>query len=117
MLVTDRETEHIPGCNMAFRRAELVRIGGFDERFRIAGDDVDLCWRLQDAGLTLGFHPGAMVWHDRRRTVRGYLSQQRGYGEGEALLERKWPHRYNSPGHLRWTGRIYDAGLSAATSR
>src|SRR5205085_557462 len=95
VLVSDREAEHIPGCNMAFRKAVLEEIGGFDPLFRVAGDDVDVCWRLQDLGWTIGFSPAAMVWHRRRPSVRAYLGQQRGYGEAEGLLERKWPERYN----------------------
>ena len=55
VLISDREAEHVPGCNMAFRKRALEEIGGFDERFRVAGDDVDLCWRLQEAGWRLGF--------------------------------------------------------------
>src|SRR5213593_1793268 len=43
VLVSDREAEHIPGCNMAFRTAYLEAVGGFDPRFRTAGDDVDVC--------------------------------------------------------------------------
>src|SRR5206468_2276343 len=66
VLLTDREAEHIPGCNMAFRRSCLEAIGGFDLQFRTAGDDVDVCWRLQERGWTLGFSPAAMVWHHRR---------------------------------------------------
>jgi hypothetical protein len=34
VLLSDREAEHIPGCNMAFRVAHLEEIGGFDTRFR-----------------------------------------------------------------------------------
>jgi len=89
VLVSDTVAEHIPGCNMAFRRSALAAIAGFDARFRTAGDDVDLCWRLQDAGGTLGFHAGAMVWHHRRNSVRTYWRQQLGYGRAEALLEAK----------------------------
>ena len=48
----------------------LLAIGGFDPQFRVAGDDVDVCWRLQERGWTLGFSPAAMVWHHRRGTVR-----------------------------------------------
>jgi len=114
VLVSDVEAEHIPGCNMAFRRSALAAIGGFDARFRTAGDDVDLCWRLQDQVGTLGFHAGAMVWHHRRNSVRTYWRQQLGYGRAEALLEHKWPERYNSLGHYRWAGRIYGAGLTRA---
>jgi O-antigen biosynthesis protein len=108
VLISEREAEHLPGCNMAFRKSVLEDVGGFDERFRAAGDDVDLCWRLQDAGQTLGFSAGAVVTHRRRDTVRRYLKQQHGYGKAEALLEQKWPNRHNQAGYLRWAGRIYD---------
>ena len=116
VLVSDREAEHIPGCNMAFRKTALESVGGFDPRFRVAGDDVDLCWRLLDRGMKLGFHPGAMVWHHRRSSLRAYWRQQRGYGKAEALLEAKWPERYNEMGHATWTGRLYGAGPTRALS-
>jgi GT2 family glycosyltransferase len=111
VLLSDVEAEHIPGCNMAFRRAALEAVGGFDPEFRIAGDDVDLCWRLQERGWTLGFSPAAVVWHHRRNSARAYLRQQRNYGRAEALLERKWPDKYSSLGHVRWHGRVYGSGF------
>jgi len=104
---TDRQAEHIPGCNMAFYKWALVEMGGFDPVFRRAGDDVDLCWRLQEAGYKIGFSPGAFVWHYRRSTVSEYLKQQHGYGEAEALLVRKHPEYFNSFGGSIWRGRIY----------
>jgi GT2 family glycosyltransferase len=107
VLLTDREAEHIPGCNAAFRADALRSVGGFDARFRTAGDDVDVCWRLQDRGWRIGFTPAAVVWHHRRGTVGGYLRQQRGYGRAEAMLERKWPARYSAGGHVTWAGRVY----------
>ncbi len=107
VLLSDSEAEHLPGCNMAFRTEHLRAIGGFDARFRVAGDDVDLCWQLQEEGWTLGFSPGAVVRHRRRNTVGGYWRQQRGYGRAEAMLERKWPEKYNAVGHVSWAGRLY----------
>lgn len=109
VMLTDRQAEHIPGCNMAFFKSALEEIGGFDPVFHAAGDDVDLCWRLQQAGYRLGFSPAAFVWHYRRSTVREYLKQQRGYGEAEALLVRKHPEYFNSIGGNLWRGRIYTA--------
>ena len=117
VLVSDTEAEHIPGCNMAFWRTALERVGGFDPRFRVAGDDVDLCWRIQDAGGTLGFSPAALVWHRARRSVKGYLRQQAGYGRAEALLERKWPERYNHHGHVSWTGTVYGGKVRRSFGR
>ena len=114
VLLSDQEAEHIPGCNMAFRRKSLLAIGGFDTQFRTAGDDVDICWRLRERGWTLGFHPGAVVWHHRRNSVRTYWKQQMGYGRAEALLEQKWPEKYNSAGHVSWAGRLYGLGLTEA---
>ena len=107
VLLSDREAEHIPGCNSAFRADALREIGGFDPRFRTAGDDVDVCWRLQDRGGRIGYCAAAVVWHHRRASVRAYLRQQRGYGEAEAMLERKWPARYSAGGHVTWRGRVY----------
>ncbi len=112
VLLTDRIAEHIPGCNMAYRKDALQAIGGFDRRFRVAGDDVDICWRLQDRGWTIGFSPAALVWHHRRNSVATYWRQQMGYGKAEALLEEKWPQKYNSLGHISWGGRLYGKGLT-----
>ncbi len=117
VLLTDELAEHVPGCNMAFRRQDLIRIGGFDPVFTNAGDDVDICWRLQQAGYTIGYHPSALVWHRRRNSVKAYWKQQKGYGKAEALLEAKWPEKYNRFGHLSWAGRIYGNGFLLPVKR
>jgi hypothetical protein len=108
-MLNDRQAEHIPGCNMAFWRWALEAIGGFDPIFTKAGDDVDVCWRLEQAGFKIGFSPAALVWHYRRSTIGAYLRQQTGYGEAEALLVRKHPEYFNSFGGSLWRGRIYTA--------
>lgn len=111
VLLTDQEAEHIPGCNMAFRKAALEAVGGFDPQCRVAGDDVDICWRLRERGGKIGFNPAAMVWHHRRNRVRMYWKQQKGYGKAEALLESKWPEKYNAAGHIPWSGHLYGKGI------
>ncbi len=107
VMLGDREAEHIPGCNMAFTKSALQKIGGFDPIFTKAGDDVDLCWRLQQASLKIGFSPAAVVWHHRRETLGAYLRQQRGYGHAEGLLARKHPQHFNEFGNAIWRGKIY----------
>jgi GT2 family glycosyltransferase len=111
VLESDQVAEHIPGCNMAFRRAALEAINGFDSQYRKAGDDVDVCWRLQQAGYWIAFAPGAFVWHHRRQTARAYLRQQAGYGEAEALLQFKHPDKFNGRGDGKWRGVLYGASL------
>jgi hypothetical protein len=92
-------------------------IKGFDPIFRAAGDDVDVCWRLQNKGYKIGFSPAAVVWHFRRNTIRDYLKQQRGYGKAETLLFFKHPSRFNVLGQSRWFGRIYGDLSSFLASR
>jgi GT2 family glycosyltransferase len=111
VLESDQVAEHIPGCNMAFRREALEAINGFDSQYRKAGDDVDVCWRLQQAGFWITFAPGAFVWHHRRQGPRAYLRQQAGYGEAEALLQFKHPDRFNGRGDGKWRGVLYGASL------
>jgi GT2 family glycosyltransferase len=111
VLESDQVAEHIPGCNMAFRREALAAINGFDAQYRKAGDDVDVCWRLQQAGYWITFAPGAFVWHHRRQNPRAYLRQQAGYGEAEALLRFKHPDKFNGRGDGKWRGVLYGASL------
>lgn len=106
VLLDDRLAEHVPGCNMAFRRDALRAIGGFNPIYLRAGDDVDVCWRLQARGWKIGFAPAALVWHRHRSSVKAYWRQQVGYGEGEAWLAINHPDKFVG-GDMLWRGRIY----------
>ena len=107
VMLNDAEAEHLPGCNLAIRKSALMAIGGFRAHYQVAGDDVDICWRLRERGGRLRFLPGAMVWHHRRRTLGAYLRQQRGYGAAEALLMKDHPQHFGPLGGARWSGAIY----------
>jgi len=107
VLISDDRAEHVPGCNMAFRKAALVDVGGFDPIYRAAGDDVDVCWKLLERGYEIAFTSSAQVRHHRRSTVTGYLRQQRSYGRAERLLAGRWRHRMNRLGMARWAGSLY----------
>jgi GT2 family glycosyltransferase len=107
VLLTDTIAEHIPGCNMAFHRWAFDSVGGFDPEYHKAGDDVDFCWRLQQAGYVIAFSPTAIVWHHRRFTLRAFLKQQDGYGEAESLLRFKHLIFFGPTGTAKWRGQIY----------
>ena len=110
VLLDDEEAEHLPGCNLAVTRSAFEAIGGFDPVFHTAGDDVDFCWRLRDAGFRLGFVAGAFVWHWRRPSVSAFLCQQIGYGRAEHLLMKKHPRRFSKRGGTCWEGFVYGGG-------
>ncbi|MBO0681962.1 MAG: glycosyltransferase [Candidatus Dormibacteraeota bacterium] len=115
VLISDDQAEHVPGCNMAFRKDTLESVGGFDVRHRAAGDDIDVCFKVLDRDLRIAFAPQAQVRHHRRGTVRGYLRQQRSYGRAERVVAAQHPHRFNAIGQARWAGSIY--GGPAALQR
>jgi glycosyltransferase involved in cell wall biosynthesis len=106
VLLDDRIAEHVPGCNCAFRTHVLGAIGGFNPLFRRAGDDVDVCWRIQAQGWKIGFAPAALAWHRHRASTRAYWRQQIGYGEGETWLMREHPDKF-ARGRIDWNGHIY----------
>ena len=107
VLLTDTVAEHIPGCNMAFYRWAFESVGGFDPEYHKAGDDVDFCWRVQQAGRVIAFSPTAIVWHHRRFTLRAFRKQQEGYGEAESMLRFKHLIFFGPTGTAKWRGQIY----------
>ena len=107
VLLTDVVAEHIPGCNMAWYRWAFESVGGFDVEYRKAGDDVDFCWRIQQAGWEIAFSPTAIVWHHRRFTLSAFRKQQEGYGEAESMLRFKHLVFFGPTGTAKWRGQIY----------
>lgn len=107
VLLTDTVAEHIPGCNMAWYRWAFESVGGFDVGYHKAGDDVDFCWRVQQAGHEIAFSPTAIVWHHRRFTLTAFRRQQEGYGEAESILRFKHLIFFGPTGSAKWRGQIY----------
>jgi GT2 family glycosyltransferase len=106
VLFDDRIAEHVPGCNFSVRREALLAIGGFNPIYLRAGDDVDVCWRLQAAGGKIGFAPSALVWHHHRPSIGAYWRQQVGYGEGEVWLQPHHPDKFVGS-RIQWRGHVY----------
>lgn len=77
-------------ANLLVRRQAFEAVGGFVEGIR-SGGDVDLCWRLRDAGWTLEYRPAARVVHRHRETLAGFLGQIARYGAGARWLDGRHP--------------------------
>jgi GT2 family glycosyltransferase len=60
----------VAGMFMVLRSEVFRSLGGFDERFFLYYEDVDLCRRLRERGLATVYHPGVAVIHDARRASR-----------------------------------------------
>ena len=80
---------------LLLRRKMLDELGGFDERFRMYGEDIDLCYRAAKAGWERWYVPQGVVTHryaaviDRRFLTRRTLWHWRGI----ARFVRKHPER------------------------
>jgi GT2 family glycosyltransferase len=57
------QLDFVYGCAMLLSARMLYAIGGFDERFFMYYEDVDLCLRARAAGYTVALAPDAHVWH------------------------------------------------------
>lgn len=53
----------VSGACMLVRRTAFDMVGGFDEGYFMYVEDVDLCWRLGQAGWRIGYEPGGRVVH------------------------------------------------------
>jgi len=47
-------------------------MGGFDEQFKVAFNDVDLCLRLRKRGYLILYHPLALLYHHESATRGKY---------------------------------------------
>ncbi|MFX0574538.1 glycosyltransferase [Nocardia nepalensis] len=80
------------GNNISMWRTTFEKVGGFDEAM-LCGDDLDISWTIQEAGMTLGHAPGAMVAYRLRPTLRETWHQSVGYGRTQVDVYAK--HRPN----------------------
>ena len=58
----------INGAFMLIRRAALAEVGGFDERYWMYMEDLDLCYRFAEAGWTTWYEPSVTVAHIKAGT-------------------------------------------------
>lgn len=64
------EVDWVAGMFMLFRAEAFRDIGGFDDRFFLYYEDVDICARLWKAGWKVMLHPGVSVIHAAQRSSR-----------------------------------------------
>jgi glycosyltransferase involved in cell wall biosynthesis len=75
------------GASMAFDRAALSQAGGFDVALgagtpAMAGEDTAAICDLMLSGATFVYWPGAIMWHEHRRSMPELERQLFGYGAG-----------------------------------
>ena len=81
---------YVPAAALLCRTDALRSVGGFDRELRF-GEDVDLVWRLDEAGWRCRYEPKVVVEHEPRATWRTWLTQRISYGSSAAPLASRHP--------------------------
>lgn len=66
--LTQREVSMVTGAVLATRRSVLEAIGGFDERFSLEFNDIDLCLKMRQQGLRIVYNPAAELIHSEKKS-------------------------------------------------
>jgi N-acetylglucosaminyl-diphospho-decaprenol L-rhamnosyltransferase len=105
---SERDVDWVSGCCLALRRSAFDQVGGFDPAYFMFVEDVDLCWRLRQAGWKVRFAPVTEVVH----AIGGAVSRRR-YRmvvEHARSLDRFFARRY-AHGPKRVLRPLISAGL------
>ena len=68
------ETDYITGCCLFTSMEVINKLNGFDERFNMYGEDVDLCLRAKNRGINCYYWPDAKLWHHVSASLDGAFS-------------------------------------------
>ena len=66
-----RDVDWVSGALVFLRRAAVDSVGGWDERYFMYMEDVDLCWRLRRIGWRVAYDPGGEAVHVQGASTEG----------------------------------------------
>jgi GT2 family glycosyltransferase len=89
------QAEWLLGAFWLVRRTMFESLGGFDEHFRLYGEDIELCYRAAKAGWERWYVPQALVTHDYAAVIDRRLLTRRTLWHWRGMLRfvRKHPER------------------------
>lgn len=97
--------------NLGVKRSVHEMVGGFDETM-FSLQDVDYCWRIQEAGKTLNSAKDALVHFRFRNTVEGLYRRAWKLGCYDILLHQKH-QQVGMPKLIKWQGFVKEAVILA----
>jgi mycofactocin system glycosyltransferase len=89
---TGDDTFYLPSCNLLVRAEAFRSVEGFSPEMHV-GEDVDLSWRLRDAGWRISYLPSGRIWHEHRSRFIAFLKRRFDYGTSEGTLNLLHPER------------------------
>lgn len=113
---------YIEGADLIIRKDAFQKIGGFDEKIFMYGEEMDLCWRIGEAGYQIQYEAGKTIRHlqgkcteDRFPTVFAkqldsfvYVCRKHGFNYRKWIKKEQCYQRLRS-GIMRLTGHTAEA--------
>ncbi|KQR92621.1 glycosyl transferase family 2 [Chryseobacterium sp. Leaf180] len=83
------EIEVITGAFLLIKKDDYLEIGGFDEKYFMYGEDIDLCYTLLKKGLTNYYYGKAAILHHKgESTVKDEVYLDRFYGAMQIFIDK-----------------------------
>ena len=101
-----KRIDWITGCAFMIRASVLQKIGLLKEAFFIYYEDVDLSFRIKNAGYDLGYAPASVIYHiagmshkSSKKTAEGYVSPKVHYlnARNHIWLLKKYTNLLHAP--------------------
>ena len=92
-------TDSLSGACMMVRRSVFQEVGGFDEDYFLFGEDIDLCWKIRQAGHEVWYTPRAQVRHVKGASMRSApgRAQREFYHSMRLFVDKRLSSRYSPP--------------------
>lgn len=84
----DGYTNHLAGGNCAFKKEAIQKVGAFNEKLTITGDDVYLSMKILESGLKIKYNPQMIMTHDARTSVKSFLRWHYSRGKGSYFFKK-----------------------------
>ena len=86
------QTDYITGCCLFTSMAIINQLNGFDERFNMYGEDVDICLRAKAEGVNCYYWPDATLWHHVSVSLGGAYSIRKIMRKYHSLIKLYFKH-------------------------
>jgi GT2 family glycosyltransferase len=109
------QVDVISGSFMFMKRELFNEIGGFDKRFFMYGEDIDLCYRITQAGYGVWYYPHIKIIHQKgksssKRRIRSRID----FYEAMIIFSQKYRNLQDMffPWWLMWVGIVFQGALN-----
>lgn len=109
------QVDAVSGSFMFISRSLFNQIEGFDERFFMYGEDLDICWRVSDAGYKVWYFPGTQIIHRKAKSSsRVKIRSRVAFYEAMIIFSAKYKDRQKGffPGWFIFIGIFIQAVIN-----